>query len=224
MTSGAADGDVVGGGAAALCGRNLPVIVAEIRVQRVQIETHSHGGAHQLRDHLSKPTWERILDRNDWNQVPSSLSLSSLCVIVLSIQPLGSAALQTTRGISHVTQSVSKFAIFPLTHCAERRQRAAGGEVKLPPGLPRSRAHVGAAAAAAAAAVSSACASLCLGTGESGAGRRMWFSGRRSMRSGLCAGEERWRGRDVGCYALVIELESIIKRKSGLKSYVQVFN
>lgn len=47
--------------------------------------------------------------------------LSSLCVIVLSIQPLGSAALQTTQGISHGVQSVSKFAIFPLTHCVQRR-------------------------------------------------------------------------------------------------------
>lgn len=37
-----------------VCGRNLPVIVAEICIQCVQIETHSHGGAHQLRDHLSK--------------------------------------------------------------------------------------------------------------------------------------------------------------------------
>jgi len=46
-----------GGDAAALRGRNQPVIVAEIRVQRVQIETHCHGGAHQLRDHLSKPKW-----------------------------------------------------------------------------------------------------------------------------------------------------------------------
>lgn len=34
----------------------LPVIVAEIRVQRVHIETHSRGGAQQLRDHLSEPT------------------------------------------------------------------------------------------------------------------------------------------------------------------------
>lgn len=81
--------------AAALCGRNLPVIVAEICVQRVQIETHSHGGAHQLRDHLSKPKWERSRDRNDWNQVslcpPNtspllllSLSVKSLCYCVLN--------------------------------------------------------------------------------------------------------------------------------------------
>lgn len=54
VTSGGADR-----GAAALRGRNLPVIVAEIRVQRVQIETHSHGGAQQLRNHLSKPKWGR---------------------------------------------------------------------------------------------------------------------------------------------------------------------
>lgn len=40
-------------------GGNLPVIVAEICVQRVQIETHSHGGAQQLRDHLSKPKQQR---------------------------------------------------------------------------------------------------------------------------------------------------------------------
>lgn len=124
MTSGGADGDVVGSGAAALRGRNLPVIVAEICVQRVQIETHSHGGAHQLRDHLSKPTWERSWNRNDWNQVPPALS--SLCVIVLSIQPLGSTALQTTQGISHDMQSVSKFAIFTLTHCVEGRVRGVG--------------------------------------------------------------------------------------------------
>lgn len=44
---------------------SLPVIVAEICVQRVQIETHSHGGAHQLRDHLSKAEWERSRGRND---------------------------------------------------------------------------------------------------------------------------------------------------------------
>lgn len=103
MTSVGAGCDVVGSGAATLCRRNLPVIVAEICVQRVQIETHSHGGAHELRDHLSKPKWERNRDRNDWNQVPSSLclcaSLSLKSVIMLSIQPLGSRALQATQGI-----------------------------------------------------------------------------------------------------------------------------
>lgn len=55
MEGAAADGD----------GETLPVIVAEICVQRVQIETHSHGGAHQLRDHLSKAEWERSRGRND---------------------------------------------------------------------------------------------------------------------------------------------------------------
>lgn len=40
-------------------GEALPVIIAEICVQRVQIETHSHGGAQQLRDHLSKPEQKR---------------------------------------------------------------------------------------------------------------------------------------------------------------------
>ncbi len=71
MTSvGAAGDDVGSGAAAALCGRNVPVIVAEICVQRVQIETHSHGGAHQLRDHLSKAKWKRGRDRNDWNRGP----------------------------------------------------------------------------------------------------------------------------------------------------------
>lgn len=50
-----ADGDGArSGSAAALSGRDLPVIVAEICVQRVQIESHSHGGARQLRDHLSE--------------------------------------------------------------------------------------------------------------------------------------------------------------------------
>ena len=114
MTSGGADGDVV-----ALCGRNLPVIVAEICVQRVQIETHSHGGAHQLRDHLSKPKWKRSWDRNDWNQVPPLLSSLCVCVIVLSIQPLGSAFPVTCK-------SVSKLAIFPVTHCFESRVRGVG--------------------------------------------------------------------------------------------------
>lgn len=104
-------------------GETIPVIVAEICVQRVQIETHSHGGAHELRDHLSKPRWEGSWNRNGWEQVPA---LSSLCVIVLSIQPLGSTALQTTQGISHVMQSVSKFAIFTLKHCVEGRVGGVG--------------------------------------------------------------------------------------------------
>lgn len=38
---------------------SLPVIVAEIRVQRVHVETNSRGGAQQLSDHLSGPTQDR---------------------------------------------------------------------------------------------------------------------------------------------------------------------
>ena len=114
---------VDGGGGVGSCGRTLPVIVAEICVQRVQIETHSHGGAQQLRDHLCKPEWE-----TETTGIRSPLlcqvSLSLCVVIVLSIQPLGSTALHATKqGIPHGMQSVSKCAIFPLTRSVDRRVR-----------------------------------------------------------------------------------------------------
>lgn len=114
MTSGGADGDV-----AALCGRNLPVIVAEICVQRVQIETHSHGGAHQLRDHLSKAKWEKSRDRNDWNQV-------SLCYCALNSAARQRSSPDNAGHFSRDRQSVSKLAVFPVSHCVERRVCGAG--------------------------------------------------------------------------------------------------
>lgn len=137
MTSVGAGCDVVGSGAATLCRRNLPVIVAEICVQRVQIETHSHGGAHELRDHLSKPKWERNRDRNDWNQVPSSLCLCvslSLKSLLLCSQFSRSAAelYRQRRAFSRVMQSVSKFPLSPSNPlCCETRQawRSGGAAV-----------------------------------------------------------------------------------------------
>lgn len=192
MSSVGAGCDVVGSGAAALCRRNLPVIVAEICVQRVQIETHSHGGAHELRDHLSKPKWERNRDRNDWNQVPSSLCLCvSLSLWSLCYYALNSAARQqsSTGNAGHFPVSCKvcqSFPYHPLTHCAVKRVKPGEVEVQLSPGPARNGAHF-------CAAVPSVWASPCLGTGESRAGRRMWFSGRVSMRNGLCIGEKRWR-------------------------------
>lgn len=106
-------------------------------------------------------------------------ALSSLCVIVLSIQPLGSTALQTTQGISHVMRSVSKFAIFAL----KRRVAGAGGEA-----IAGSEVRASPSAAA-----SSVCASLRRGTGESGAGRRMWvFTRGRACALGSALDLKRW--------------------------------
>lgn len=56
----------------------LPVIVAEIRVQGVQIKSRGRSGAHQLRDHLPPPPPEsedRPGDQTWPDSVLSSLSL-----------------------------------------------------------------------------------------------------------------------------------------------------
>lgn len=173
----------------------LPVIVAEIRVQRVHIETHSRGGAQQLRDHLSEPTQAGgageknkviIMIKPGKNRVPPSL-LSAL-LLLLSIQPLGSAALQTTHGVPHDVPSVPKLAIFTPCHRAEGRVRAAAAAKRSPA---RCAAHP-------CAAVASVRASLRLGTGESRAGRRMWFSLGPSMRTGVCTVPGREGGIEEG--------------------------
>lgn len=115
---------------------------------------------------------------------PSSLSLS-LYVIVLSIQPLGSAALQTTRGISRVMQSVSKLSMSPSNPWCPGTGRGCR-DAELTPGQASGAVRISVLRSCS----SSVCASLSLGTGESRVGRRMWFSGRRSMRSGLRTGEQ----------------------------------
>lgn len=129
---------------------------------------------------LKNPSGRRNWDRNNWNQVP--LSLKSLCYCARN-----SAARKHSSpdDAGHFPWHAKCVKVCHIPSNPLYSQTGQGcREVKLSPGPTRSSAHF-------CAAVSSVCASLCLGTGESRAGRRMWFSGKLSMRTRLCTGGKR---------------------------------
>lgn len=104
-----------------VCVKTKPVIVAEICVQRVPVETQSHGGAQQLRDHLWRAEWgedpwvemtERYLPYSRFP--PLMWSLYSTEIL---IQPLGSPALQRVSHDDDDVQSVSKSPMFFFNPC-----------------------------------------------------------------------------------------------------------
>lgn len=104
----------------------LPVVVAEIRVQRVQIKSRSRSAAHQLRDHLS-PRNQRTIRGFNLARLRSVKSES-----YRSFDSTNSARLATRH---RNTRSGPKFAIFflPPPRCGEVRGPSGVRDLRVSP-------------------------------------------------------------------------------------------